>query len=127
MHAQSKHPNAVRNSERHTHPRTHHHTHHGTTNAVCMPAVLEFNRPAIEERFNKVSGYLGIKGGFNGFCEFVDDFNERLGIPKSLSELGVLDPDFKRLTAGALNDPSCGGNPITLNAENIYSLLKKII
>ena len=24
------------------------HTHHGTTNAVCMPAVLQFNRPAIE-------------------------------------------------------------------------------
>ena len=26
------------------------HTHHGTTNAVCMPAVLQFNRPAIADR-----------------------------------------------------------------------------
>ena len=28
-------------------------THHGTTNAVVMPMVLDFNRPAIEERLTR--------------------------------------------------------------------------
>ena len=37
----------------------HHHTHHGTTNAVCMPAVLRFNRPAIEEVLGRAAAYLG--------------------------------------------------------------------
>ncbi len=104
-----------------------HHTHHGTTNAVCMPAVLQFNRSVIENRFNEISEYLGVKGGFDGFCEFVDNFNERLGIPKTLAELGVTDPDLYRLTAGALSDPSCGGNPIELNEKSIHSLLQKIM
>ena len=34
-------------------------THHGTTNAVCMPAVLDMNADKISDRFNQVSSYLG--------------------------------------------------------------------
>ena len=34
------------------------HTHHGTTNAVCMPAVLTLNAPAIRDRFDEASPYL---------------------------------------------------------------------
>ena len=34
------------------------HTHHGTTNAVCMPAVLQFNKSAIKERFDMASACI---------------------------------------------------------------------
>ena len=37
------------------------------------------------------------------------DLNARLGIPKSLGELGVTDPDIDRIVKGALSDPSTGG------------------
>ena len=104
-----------------------HHTHHGTTNAVCMPAVLQLNRSAISERFDQASGFLGIEGGFDGFCQFVDSFNSRLGIPKRLSELGVSNPDLDKLVAGAIKDPSCGGNPIELNDVNLRSLFKQVL
>ena len=30
-------------------------THHGTTNAVCMPAVLELNAPEIAARFDQAA------------------------------------------------------------------------
>jgi 4-hydroxybutyrate dehydrogenase len=73
-----------------------HHTHHGTTNAVCMPAVLQFNKPAIQERLGDAANYLGISGGFDGFCRFVDELNATLGIPKTLTELGVKNPDVDR-------------------------------
>ncbi len=58
-------------------------THHGTTNAVCMPAVLRFNAPpAITKRFDQIAGYLGIPpGGFAGFQEFVQVFNDALPSP----------------------------------------------
>ena len=56
-------------------------THHGTTNAVCMPAVLGFNAYAIGDRFDQAAPYLGINGGFAGFCDFVQEFNDSLGIP----------------------------------------------
>jgi len=103
------------------------HTHHGTTNAVCMPAVLQLNADKIHDRFDQVSGYLGITGGFDGFCRFVDDLNARLNIPQRLSGLGVENPDIDRLVAGALADPSCGGNPVELTDDNIRTLLAQIM
>ena len=102
-------------------------THHGTTNAVCMPAVLDMNADKISDRFNQVSSYLGIKNGFNGFCAFVREFNASLKIPENLSGLGVANVDIKKLTEEALKDPSCGGNPIELNSQNVFALIKKII
>jgi alcohol dehydrogenase class IV len=101
-----------------------HHTHHGTTNAVVMQPVLAFNRAAIEERIERAAAYLGIPGGFDGFYGFVGEMNTALGIPKNLTELGVTNPDIARLTAMALEDPSAGGNPVTLTAENTRALFE---
>lgn len=99
------------------------HTHHGTTNAVCMPAVLQFNAPAIAERFKSASEYLGIAGGFDGFCAYVDTLNASMLIPKSLTDLGVENPDIDRLVKDALADPSTEGNPIKMTTENTRALI----
>ncbi len=104
-----------------------HHTHHGTTNAVCMPAVLQLNAPVIKDRFDQVASYLGIQNGFDGFCAFVDDFNDSFGVPKRMSGLGVENPDIDRLVAGALKDPSCGGNPVELTDANVRTLLAEVL
>jgi len=104
-----------------------HHTHHGTTNAVCMPAVLKLNRPAIAARFDAAAAYLGIDGGFDGFCAFVDELNTAMGIPRRLSGLGVTDPDIDALTEAALRDPSAGGNPVTMTAENTRALYLELL
>lgn len=104
-----------------------HHTHHGTTNAICMPAVLALNAPVIRDRFDRAAPYLGIDGGFDGFCAFVDGFNDSLGIPKQMSALGVTNPDLDKLIEGALKDPSCGGNPVTLTADNTRALLEAVL
>ncbi len=100
-----------------------HHTHHGTTNAVCMPAVLQFNRPAVADKVAAAARYLDIDGGFDGFCAFVDTLNTRLGIPRTLTELGVHAPDIDRIVTGALADPSASGNPVEMTAENTRQLL----
>ena len=102
------------------------HTHHGTTNAVCMPAVLKFNKPAIKDTLAEAANYLGISGGFDGFCKFVDDLNDSLAIPKSLAGLGIENPDIDRIVSGALIDPSTGGNPIKMTDENTRKLIIEI-
>ncbi|WP_299769661.1 iron-containing alcohol dehydrogenase [uncultured Tateyamaria sp.] len=99
------------------------HTHHGTTNAVCMPAVLQFNKPAISGVIGQAANYLKIEGGFDGFCTFVDEFNASLGIPKTLTEMGINSIDIDRVVAGALSDPSTGGNPVEMTADNTRRLL----
>ncbi len=99
-------------------------THHGTTNAVCMPAVLEFNAPAIADRFQSAAAYLNVNGGFDGFRAFVQEFNDSLGIPRKLSDLGVTEASIPELVQGAIIDPSCGGNPIELTEANLTTLFK---
>ncbi len=102
----------------------HFNTHHGTTNAVCMPTVLEFNAPAIADRFQSAAAYLGIDGGFDGVRGFVQEFNDSLGIPARLSDLGVTEAAIPELVQGAIIDPSCGGNPIELTEDNLTTLFK---
>ncbi|MBN7786233.1 iron-containing alcohol dehydrogenase [Ponticoccus gilvus] len=102
----------------------HFNTHHGTTNAVCMPAVLAMNAEAIKDRFDMAAGYLGISGGFAGFQTFVQGLNDTLGIPRRLSDMGVTEDAIPALVAGALKDPSCGGNPVALTAENLEGLFR---
>ncbi len=97
-------------------------THHGTTNAVVMPMVLEFNRPAIEDRIERAAAYLGIEGGFAGFHDGIMELRAKLGIPQNLSALGVQFADLDMLTEMALEDPSCGGNPVEMTRENTRAL-----
>ena len=97
-------------------------THHGTTNAVVMPMVLDFNRSAIEDRIEKAAAYLGIPNGFNGFRAAVMELRAKLGIPANLTAMGVDPARLDELTEMALEDPSCGGNPIEMTRENTRAL-----
>ena len=104
------------------------HTHHGLTNAVFMPYVLKFNRPAIEERMVRLSAFLGLSGGFEGFVSYVMRLRDELGVPDTIREIGVDDRQFERMAEMAVVDPTAGGNPVELTAdaarrlfENAYS------
>lgn len=102
----------------------HYGKHHGTTNAVVMPMVLTFNRPAIEDRIARAAAYLGIPGGFDGFFARVLELREALGIPPTLTALGVPKDNLDALAREALDDPSTAGNPVALTLENTRALLE---
>lgn len=104
-----------------------HNTHHGTTNAVVMAEVLKFNRSAIEAKMADVSAYLGLTGGFDGMLAFVQELTATLGIPASLTDLGVVSPDIEHLAEMALRDPSVGGNPVEMTLENTKALIEKCL
>jgi len=97
-------------------------THHGTTNAVVMPMVLAFNRPAVEDRIARAAAYLGIAGGFDGFMDRIMELRAELSIPANLTAMGVEAARLDELTEMALEDPSCGGNPIPMTRENTRAL-----
>jgi len=102
-------------------------THHGLTNAVIMPTVLKFNRGAIEERIEKLAAYLDIEGGFDGFFDFVMKMRADMGVPETLSELGVGTDKIDVLAEEAIKDPSAGGNPVELTLEAAKALLIEAI
>ncbi len=92
-------------------------THHGTTNAVVMPMVLDANRPVIQPLIERAAAYLGIPGGFNGFRARVVKLNMSLNLPGNLSDMGVTENRLDELTEMALEDPSCGGNPVPMTRD----------
>jgi len=102
-------------------------THHGTTNAVVMPAVLRMNRPAIAKKLDRAAAYLGIAGGADGFYDFALALRADLGIPDTLRALGVGTERIDRMVPMALADPTAGGNPVPLTAENAEALFRAAI
>jgi alcohol dehydrogenase class IV len=104
------------------------HTHHGMTNAVFMPYVLDFNRPAIESRIEPLARYLNIKGGFGGFHKAVMKLRKDLNVPHTLSGLVKgFDPDKKRkqlICDMAVVDPTAGGNPVRLTKAGALAILE---
>ena len=103
-------------------------THHGLTNAVVMPYVLDFNRPAIEDRMAAVARYLDLPGpSFAAVLDWVLALRERIGIPHTLKDIGVDEPHARRLAPMAAEDPSSPTNPVPLDAANLESLYLRAI
>ncbi|ANK86540.1 MULTISPECIES: iron-containing alcohol dehydrogenase [unclassified Rhizobium] len=99
-------------------------THHGMTNAVVMPAVLRFNRAVIEEKIGRAAAYLGISGGFDGFYDYVLKLRSDLGVPDTLTAMGIVPDRIDELSAMAIEDPSAGGNPVPMTLENTKALFR---
>ena len=75
-------------------------------------------------RLARAADYLGIKDGFDGFRARVMDLRAELGIPPNLSAMGVEPARLDELTEMALEDPSCGGNPVEMTRENTRALFQ---
>ncbi|WP_428698953.1 iron-containing alcohol dehydrogenase [Stappia sp.] len=97
-------------------------THHGMTNAVFMPYVLAFNRSAIEGKIDRLAGYLGISGGFDGFMKVVLDLRAALDVPHTLEGLKVDGAKSKLIAEMAIVDPTAGGNPLELTLEGASAI-----
>jgi alcohol dehydrogenase class IV len=88
-------------------------THHGLTNAVAMPYVVKFNRPAIEDKVVRLARWLNLRTPtFDGFMQWTLDFRREVGIPHTLAELGVKIEHLDKFAEMAAVDPTAGGNPV---------------
>ena len=100
-------------------------THHGMTNAVMMPPVLRFNRPAIESLIERAAAYLGIEGGFDGFYDYVMQTRAELGVPDKITALADISGQLDLLAKMAVEDPTAGANPVKLTVEDARRLYEE--
>jgi alcohol dehydrogenase class IV len=98
-------------------------THHGLTNAVLMPYILQYNRDAIEDRLAQVATYLGLGSSFDDVLDWTLALRRELGIPHSLSDIGVKAELFPKIAAMAEIDPSATGNPVPFDAAVALTVL----
>ena len=99
-------------------------SHHGTTNGTVMPFVLEYNRSAIELKFDRLARYINISGGLDGVIDWVNNLKKEMNIPHSLQDMGVQLGDEDKLSKLAFEDPSTGGNPLPMNVNKFRELIK---
>jgi alcohol dehydrogenase class IV len=90
----------------------HFNTHHGLTNAVLLPYVITYNRPAIEGRVAVIARVLDLKGEpFGALFDWVLRLRRRLKIPQTLADIGVPATSADTIGREAALDPSASGNP----------------
>ena len=106
---------------------------HGVCNAMLLPIVEEENAKTVAAKFHSIADVIGmdVKGKTDKECaEFVISkikaLSIEVGIPKSLKELGIDNPDFNKLAEFAMKDACAGANPVFFSKEKIIELFKKI-
>jgi hypothetical protein len=103
-------------------------THHGLTNAVVMPYVLVFNRPAIEDKMTALARYLDLSApSFEAVLDWILELRAQIGIPADLAALGVDEDHIEELAAMAVVDPAAGGNPLPLSRAGLTALFRDAV
>jgi hypothetical protein len=101
-----------------------HKSQHGRTIAAVMPFVLRFNRRRIEAKMAELAATLGLTpASLDGVLSWIVDLRLELGLPSSLSELGVKRADTSRLAALALADGNSATNPVPLTEKSLERLI----
>lgn len=106
---------------------------HGVCNAMLLPIVEEENAKNAPEKFRVIAQTIGYDAAGKTDKECVDyvigrikALSEEVGIPKSLKEVGVDNPDFELLAENAMKDACAGANPVFFDKEKLVELFKKI-
>lgn len=106
---------------------------HGLANALLLPKVMEFNRPACKDKFVKVAIAMGEK--VDGLSEndasstavkAINNLFLEMGLPKSLKEVGVLRESIKDLAKDAIESGSVLFNPRKPSLEEIIDIYEQV-
>lgn len=94
--------------------------HHGLANAVCLPAVVEFNLEVAAGSLQRVAGLMGVPR--QGLPDALRELRTRVGLPSGLGELGVQPSHLARLSLLAFEDACHRGNPRPCTRDDLQQL-----
>ncbi len=97
--------------------------HHGLANAIALVAVMEYNAPAVPDKFQQIASALGAMDG--DAVEAVTHLMKPIKIPK-LREIGVRQEDLPSIARLAGQNISVPSNPRVIQEEDFLQLLSSI-
>ena len=105
------------------------HMHHGLANALCLPAVLDFNRTAATMRIARIARILGVKGNDLETLAFecsgaVRALRKDIGLPDGLGEAGVTEEQLPALAPLAQADATHAMNPRACTKDDMLALYR---
>jgi len=106
-----------------------HNLHHGLANAVCLPAVLDFNRSAVQPRIAEIARALGVRGGDEDTLAFecsgaVRALRHKIGLPEGLRSEGISEHDIPKLARLAYEDACHRANPRAVSEQDLDQLYR---
>ena len=111
------------------------HIPHGCANATYLPYVIRYNSKVCLGRYAQIARAAGLAGNsemslVNSLCDKIDEYNLKLGIPKTLKEFGINEEEFKskvsEISVNAVGDACTGSNPRAVTAEEMEKLFNCI-
>ena len=103
--------------------------HHGMANALCLPAVLDFNRSAVPEKIASIAKLLGARGDDQETLAFecagaIRSLRKKIGIADGLDPETILEGALTKLAELAFEDACHKLNPRTCTVDDMLALYK---
>lgn len=108
---------------------------HGVACASLLPTVMKFNKDYTGEKYRDIALVLGIEGAAtmsiedarDAACAAIDQLSKDVGIPATISELGVKTEDIPKIAEDAFRDVCSPGNPRDATVDEIIELYQSLM
>ncbi|KPG68463.1 lactaldehyde reductase [Enterococcus sp. RIT-PI-f] len=108
---------------------------HGVACASLLPTVMKYNKDFTGDKYRDIAKALGIEDAEtmsieavrDAACEAIDQLSKDVGIPATISELGVKAEDIPAIAQDALKDVCTPGNPRDTSIEEIVSIYRSLM
>ncbi len=109
-------------------------TPHGKACAILLPAVMDYNKDYVGEKYRDIAIAMGVKGVEKmtkeeygkAAVEAVRQLSRDVGIPTSLAGI-VKEEDIPELARSAYEDACRPGNPREVTVEDIENIYKSLL
>lgn len=108
---------------------------HGVACAALLPTVMKYNKEFTGNKYREIAKALNIKDAESrsiedirdAACEAIDALSKKVGIPATISELGVKEADIAKIAEDAFNDVCTPGNPRETNVLEIIDIYQSLM
>jgi alcohol dehydrogenase class IV len=100
--------------------------HHGTLNAVILPHSLAMIAGHADEKFARLRRALGLAPDAD-LAAAITDLNKRIGLPSSLSQMGVTEAHWPAAREYAMSDIATAANATPFDAEKFDELFERAL
>ena len=97
--------------------------HHGLANALCLPAVIEFNSPVVGDKLARVAAVFGQ----TDCAAAIRGFRAEVGLPSALSELDIESATLDLLADLAIEDGCHQQNPRPCTRDDLFELYHRAL
>jgi alcohol dehydrogenase class IV len=96
--------------------------HHGLANALCLPAVVDFNEKVAHGKLDRIRALLDPRAASCG--DALRALRTRIGLPAGLGAEGVTEADVAKLADKAIEDACHRSNPRPVTRDDLAALYR---